>query len=154
MNDEQVRAFESFSAAEIEEYRAAFDLFDKDGNGQITSKELGSFMHKVGLAPSEQELSEMIDEIDADGNGNIDFPEFIALMARKIDDNENEDILIDAFRLFDPEGYGFITTEELRHVLNSLGEKMTPDEIEEMLAVAEADSQGQVRYEGKSLITV
>ena len=51
----------------ISEYKEAFSLFDKDGNGTITAKELGTAMRSLGQTPSESELQDMINEIDADG---------------------------------------------------------------------------------------
>lgn len=52
--------------------------------GCITTKELGTVMRSLGQNPTEAELQDMINEVDADGNGTIDFPEFLNLMARKM----------------------------------------------------------------------
>ncbi|KAJ1963562.1 hypothetical protein GGI12_001975, partial [Dipsacomyces acuminosporus] len=65
---------DKFNEAQISEYREAFSLFDKDGDGTITAKELGTVMRSVGQNPSEAELQDMINEVDTDGNGTIDFP--------------------------------------------------------------------------------
>ena len=67
---------------QIAEFKEAFSLFDKDGDGIITTKELGTVMRSLGQNPTEAELQDMINEVDADGNGTIDFPEFLSLMAR------------------------------------------------------------------------
>ena len=82
------------------EFKEAFSLFDKgaticlphtvgrflmqraDGDGTITTKELGTVMRSLGQNPTEAELQDMINDVDADGNGTIDFPEFLTMMAR------------------------------------------------------------------------
>ena len=68
---------------QIAEFKEAFALFDKDGDGTITTKELGTVMRSLGQNPTEAELQDMVNEVDADGNGTIDFPEFLTMMARK-----------------------------------------------------------------------
>ncbi len=68
---------------QIAEFKEAFSLFDKDGDGTITTKELGTVMRSLGQNPTEAELQDMVNEVDADGNGTIDFPEFLTMMARK-----------------------------------------------------------------------
>ena len=70
------------------EFKEAFSLFDKDGDGTITTKELGTVTRSLGQNPTEAELQDMINEVDADGNGTTDFPEFFTMMARKIKDRQ------------------------------------------------------------------
>ena len=62
----------------------------------------------------------MINEVDADGNGTIDFPEFLNLMARKMKDTDSEEELKEAFKVFDKDGNGFISAAELRHVMTKV----------------------------------
>merc|ERR1711971_769743 len=97
----------------------------QDGDGTITTKELGTVMRSLGQNPTEAELQDMINEVDADGNGTIDFPEFLTMMARKMKDTDSEEEIREAFRVFDKDGNGFISAAELRHVMTNLGEKLT-----------------------------
>merc|ERR1712008_353311 len=78
-------------------------------------------------------MGDMINEVDADGNGTIDFPEFCTLMARKMKDTDSEEELKEAFRVFDKDGNGFISAAELRHIMTNLGEKLTDEEVDEMI---------------------
>ena len=100
---------------QIAEFKEAFSLFDKDGDGTITTKELGTVMRSLGQNPTEAELQDMINEVDVDGNGTIDFPEFLSLMARKMKDTDTEEELIEAFKVFDRDGNGLISAAELRY---------------------------------------
>ncbi|XP_061589561.1 calmodulin-alpha-like [Cololabis saira] len=91
---------------QIAEFKEAFSLFDKDGDGTITTKELGTVMRSLGQNPTEAELQDMINEVDADGNGTIDFPEFLTMMARKMKDTDSEEEIREAFRDFNKDGHG------------------------------------------------
>lgn len=82
------------------------------------------------------------------GNGTIDFPEFLTMMARKMKDTDSEEEIREAFRVFDKDGNGFISAAELRHVMTNLGEKLTDEEVDEMIREADIDGDGQVNYEG------
>ncbi|CAI5467082.1 unnamed protein product [Closterium sp. Yama58-4] len=135
------------SEDQIAEFKEAFSLFDKDGDGSITTKELGTVMRSLGQNPTEAELQDMINEVDADGNGTIDFPEFLNLMARKMKDTDSEEELKEAFKVFDKDQNGFISAQELRHVMTNLGEKLTDEEVDEMIREADVDGDGQVNYE-------
>merc|ERR1712139_371087 len=132
---------------QIAEFKEAFALFDKDSDGSITTSELGTVMRSLGQNPTEAELEDMINEVDVDGNGTIDFPEFLTLMARKMKDTDTEDEPKEAFRVFDKDSNGYISAEELRHVMTNLGEKLTEDEVDEMIREADIDGDGQVNYE-------
>ena len=138
---------ENLTDEKIMEFKAAFELFDKDRNGKITSKELGTVMRGLGQNPTEEELKQMIREVDLDGNGTIDFKEFLCLMVKKMKDTDTDEELLEAFKVFDRDGNGFITSHELRNIMNSLGENLSPEEIEEMIKEADLDNDGQIDYE-------
>uniref|UniRef100_A0A8I5QZB9 EF-hand calcium-binding domain-containing protein 11 n=2 Tax=Simiiformes TaxID=314293 RepID=A0A8I5QZB9_PAPAN len=95
-----------------------------------------------GLAMADQLTEEQIA-----GNGTIDFPEFLTMMARKMKDTDSEEEIREAFRVFDKDGNGYISAAELRHVMTNLGEKLTDEEVDEMIREADIDGDGQVNYE-------
>merc|ERR1711988_1857567 len=92
-------------------------------------------------------MGEMINEVDNDGSGTIDFAEFLSLMSKKMKDADSEEELMEAFKVFDKDGNGFISAVELRHVMTNLGEKLTDEEVDEMIREADVDGDGQINYE-------
>ncbi|EFJ07531.1 hypothetical protein SELMODRAFT_236268 [Selaginella moellendorffii] len=131
---------------QVSELKEAFSLFDKDGDERITTRELGAVMKSLDLHPTEVELQDMIDEVDKDKSGTVEFPEFVALMARKIRGGECEEELKEAFRVFDRDQNGYISAVELRQVMASMGQKLGQEELEEMMREADVDGDGNVNY--------
>ncbi|CAG87080.2 DEHA2D10582p [Debaryomyces hansenii CBS767] len=135
---------EKLSEQQIAEFKEAFSLFDKDGDGKITTKELGTVMRSLGQNPSESELTDMINEVDVDSDGSIDFPEFLTMMARKMKDTDSEAEIAEAFKVFDRNGDGKISAAELRHVLTSIGEKLSDADVDQMIREADVNNDGEI----------
>eukprot|EP00746_Dinoflagellata_sp_MGD_P081906 gnl/MRDRNA2_/MRDRNA2_32540_c0_seq1.p1 gnl/MRDRNA2_/MRDRNA2_32540_c0~~gnl/MRDRNA2_/MRDRNA2_32540_c0_seq1.p1 ORF type:complete len:158 (+),score=47.84 gnl/MRDRNA2_/MRDRNA2_32540_c0_seq1:100-573(+) len=128
---------------QIAEFEEAFSLFVKDDVDVITIKELRTLMRFLGRYPTEADLQNMIDDVDADGTGTIGFPEFLSLMARKANHTDTEQELIEAFKVFDCDGNGFISAAELRHVMTKMDGKLTETEVDDMIYKAGTDGDGQ-----------
>lgn len=125
---------------QIAEFKEAFTLFDKDGEGRITTEELGIVMRSLGQNPTEAELRTMVKELDP-------MPEFLTSTARKIQDADSEEEILNAFKVFDKDGSGFIPAAELRRILTSLGRKLTDAEFDELIREEAIDGDGQINYE-------
>merc|ERR1712066_99863 len=82
----------------------------------------------------------MVNEVDSDATGFMKFPQFLFLMAKKIDNLVAEDEIREAFKVFDCDGNGFISRSELRHVMMNLGEKMDEEECQYLVDQADRDS--------------
>lgn len=135
------------SREQIEVFKEAFFLFDKNGDKTITTKELEMVLRTLGSNPTEIELQDMINEVDKDESGTIDFSEFVAMMATKVKEVDSEGKMLETFRIFDVDNNGFISAAELRHVMTNLGERLTDDEVDEMIKVADADKDGKISYQ-------
>ena len=129
---------------QIIEFREAFQAFDKDGNGSITTKELGTVMRSLGQNLSEAEIKEMIDIVDEDKNGTIDFQEFLHLMDRKMKIIDKEEELLDAFNILDRDGSGKISKYELRYIIMSTDSKIKGDDIEDIIKTIGTDEEGKI----------
>jgi calmodulin len=126
----------------IQEFKDAFGIFDKDNDGVITVKELGLVMRALGQHPTDQALRQMINEVDADGSGTIDFAEFLMIMSRRCKAQESKNEILEAFKVFDKDGSGKISKDELRNIMSDLGEKLSEDELTQMITDADTNGDG------------
>ena len=92
---------DNLTEEQIAEFKEAFSLFDKDGDGTITTKELGTVMRSLGQNPTEAELQDMINEVDADGNGTISEDEYLDAKKK-------------SFAKMDADGNGELTQDEVK----------------------------------------
>ena len=79
----------------------------------------------------------------------VEFDEFVNMMQKYQSNINPEEEMLEAFRVFDKDGNGFISADELSHVMTTLGEKLTRDEVEAMIREADLDKDGLVNYNGK-----
>uniref|UniRef100_A0A8C9R522 Calcium binding protein 5b n=1 Tax=Scleropages formosus TaxID=113540 RepID=A0A8C9R522_SCLFO len=134
------------------ELREAFQEFDKDKDGLISCKDLGNLMRTMGFMPTEMELIELSQNINMNLGGRVDFEDFVELMAPKLLAETAGMIglkeLKDAFKEFDMDGDGAITTEELRLAMNKLlGEQMSRREIDDVVREVDNNKDGTVDFE-------
>jgi len=133
-------------------------MFDKNGDGQITKKELGESLKNLGIFIADEELDATMDKIDVNGDGCVDVEEFGRLYRSIVEDgpvadadgdkhDEDEDMR-EAFNVFDQNGDGYITVDELRSVLASLGLKQgrTAEDCRKMISKVDADGDGRVDF--------
>ena len=132
---------------DIDEYKSAFALCDKDHDGKLSAQEMGNIMRTLGKNFSNQELNSIISEIETKGNGFIELDKFIELMAdNKIDDitlKKEQTNLINAFKYFDREQTGLIDYDEFKHVLTTVSEKLSKEEIAKLdeLCLSQVDKE-------------
>merc|ERR1712010_57764 len=87
------------SEEELSEFREIFNLVDSDGSGEISREELGELISTLGLKASQEELDRMIDEIDKDGDGTIDFNEFCSVMSHRVSQTYTPEEVKHAFKV-------------------------------------------------------
>uniref|UniRef100_A0A7N8XQL0 Troponin C, slow skeletal and cardiac muscles n=1 Tax=Mastacembelus armatus TaxID=205130 RepID=A0A7N8XQL0_9TELE len=142
----------------VAEFKAAFDIFVQDAeDGCISTKELGKVMRMLGQNPTPEELQEMIDEVDEDGSGTVDFDEFLVMMVRCMKDDskgKSEEELAELFRMFDKNTDGYIDLDELKMMLESTGETITEDDIEELMKDGDKNNDGKIDYDGEEFFLI
>ncbi|KAL6339417.1 hypothetical protein AAG906_032950 [Vitis piasezkii] len=125
-----------------------FQMFDRNGDGRITKKELSDSLRNLGIYIPDKDLVQMIEKIDVNRDGYVDMEEFGALYQTIMDERDEEEDMREAFNVFDQNGDGFITVEELRSVLSSLGLKQgrTIEDCKKMIQKVDVDGDGRVNY--------
>lgn len=91
---------EVLTIEQIAQYQDAFRQFS-NSDGSCTSSQVGPIMRTFGQNPSEAAIQDMVNAVDKDGSGMIDFPEFLMMMALKADYENAEDQIREAFQVFD-----------------------------------------------------
>jgi len=133
---------------QVAEYKEVFMLFDKDEDGVLSFPELAVVMKSLGQRPSDEELLKMVRDVSEDPvYHTIEFNEFLQLLSKQQRSGTNYDSLKDAFSIFDKDDDGYIPVNEMRDILQSLGDKMTDQELDEMMAAADSDHDGFINYE-------
>ena len=140
------RSFEELSDEQAATLLEQFSFFDKDGDGDITAEELGQVMRALGQDPTDAELRAMIDAADTDGNGVIDFPEFLLMMSRMMPGTDDEAETREVFDEFDADRDGFINNAELAVALRNREPALTEAEAERLVREADIDGDGRVDF--------
>ncbi|CAK8535992.1 unnamed protein product [Lathyrus sativus] len=132
------------------ELKRVFQMFDRNDDGRITKKELNDSLENLGIFIPDKELSQMIEKIDVNRDGCVDIEEFRELYESIMDERveEEEEDMREAFNVFDQNGDGFISVDELRSVLVSLGLKQgrTVEDCKKMIGKVDVDGDGLVDY--------
>ena len=118
------------SEEQIEEIREAFNLFDTDHSGNIDYRELKAAMRALGFEVKKEELKKMITDVDSDGSGSIEFPEFLEMMTAKMGPSDTREELQKVFDSFDSDKTGQISFANLKRIAKELGEHLNDEELQ------------------------
>merc|ERR1712094_122431 len=127
---------------QMDEIREAFGLFDSDASGQIDIRELKAAMRALGFEVKNEELKKMVSDIDNDGNGTIEFGEFLQMMTGKIGEKDTREDIEKVFKLFDDDNTNKISFRNLARVAEELGENIDDEELQDMINQADRDGDG------------
>lgn len=127
----------------VQDYTAAFQGMDNDGDGTITFEEFKSLWVKSGFLSNEGDIKVLFNQVDVNGDGTISLKEFIELNERYAMPSTEEEIR-EAFKVFDKDNDGFITSDELKRILTKMGEPMTEEEAEEIIGYVDKNGDGKV----------
>ena len=130
-----------------QEIKSIFEKYDSNKDGFVNSSELANIIKSINTDVSDEELLELLQEIDLEVNGEINFEKFVSIVNRREYDVDTEEELLNAFKIFDKEGNGLINLDELKHIMLQVGKNLSESEIDEMLKEAGIDMDGFINYE-------
>ncbi|KAG7489258.1 myosin regulatory light chain 2, atrial isoform [Solea senegalensis] len=128
--------FSMFEQSQIQEFKEAFGCIDQDRDGVIKKQDLKETYAQLGkLNVQDEELEQMLNE----GKGPLNFTVFLSLFGEKLNGTDPEETILAAFKLFDPNGTGFVNKDEFKRLLMTQADKFTPDEVDQAFSVAPID---------------
>ena len=136
--------------SEVVGLKEAFDHFDEDLSGEISTQELQDALMKLGVDPNNQTLVNMMAELDEDGSGEIDFGEFFELMTAKMSDRDSRDDLKKVFRLFVAESTRddeLLDRKTLAKISNDLDLGIPKDDLDGMIRTADLNADQTIDFE-------
>ena len=142
------------SQKRIMEITEAFNLFDKDCDGNIDIKELVTVMRTLGYDPDKQELEDIIKTFDVDKSGTIDKDEFINLLTTKIKEQKDDKDLLEIFNMFDKDRDGLICETDINYIIDEIGEEFDIQIVKELITLGDDDKDGKINFiEFKKIFT-
>jgi Ca2+-binding EF-hand superfamily protein len=118
-----------------------------DHSGSISKTELKRVLNALNIKPSEKELQRLMTLMDSDHSGEIDYNEFRKVMADSFFKKHSKQELLGAFKKFDTDGNGYITTKELNDVLSRMGRHLNRNEVEAMIRSIDRNGDGKISFE-------
>lgn len=135
----------SSSEATIAEIKKAFDIIDTNNNGSIQPYEFQAILEELGLIDeSGISTKNLINELDLNKNGYVDFEEFLAFALKKVDEHAEKEEIDKLFAYYDEENKGKISLQDLERVANILGQRVEPAELRKMFGTLDFDADGLV----------
>lgn len=137
-----------FTEEQLAELRECFVLFDRTGRGFIDGSDLGRALRALGQNPSEEDVAKMLSDAKLDASGRLSPSEYLKVIGRFVLKKEEDmnDELVEAFRVFDRNDVGSVSAEELRSALKTYGESLEDDDIEQIIKLASVKENGSIDY--------
>jgi calmodulin len=148
---DEIKESTGLETDEIKVLKICFNLFDTKKQEFLGADDLDDILRAMGFRPSKEELQEILEEIDEDGSGEIEFGEFCQLCAKFLveepDDETMKAELKEAFRVYDKEGQGFITTIQLREIISEVDQNLSSEDLDGIIEEIDEDGSGTMDFD-------
>ena len=148
LDEREQKMFMKCSQEDFANYKEIFDIFDLDSDGKIQSSEVMTVMQQaLQEKVTETQVNDMISQVDANNDGQVDFEEFICLMVKKLVHQDTmEEELVVVFRRFDKNGDGQIDCKDLMQMMAELGTPIEEDDAEAMIFHLDQDEDQNINF--------
>ncbi|KAL4348652.1 hypothetical protein GQ457_17G017760 [Hibiscus cannabinus] len=132
---------------ELGQLREIFARFDMDSDGSLTVLELAALLRSIGIKPSGDEFHVLVENMDSNGNGAVEFDELASILPELTNNIlNNREQLTAVFQMFDRDGNGYITAAELAGCMAKLGYPLSYSELTEIISKADFDGDGVISF--------
>ena len=129
------------------EYKIIYDSYAQGKEGNLSTSELSNILKSINIDASDEEIKDIIKKLELEDKKVINYEEFLSIINSKDKHIDEEEEVLNAFKVFDKDGNGLININELKELMLSIGNNWTEEEINEMLGEADIDMDGFIQYE-------
>ncbi|XP_053557680.1 myosin regulatory light chain 2, ventricular/cardiac muscle isoform isoform X1 [Bombina bombina] len=147
--------FSMFEQTQIQEFKEAFTIMDQNRDGFIDKEDLRDTFAALGRSILEGRLNvknEELDEMLQEAPGPINFTVFLTMFGEKLKGADPEETILNAFKVFDPDGSGLLKSDYIREMLMTQAERFTNEEVDQMFTAFPPDVTGNLNY--KNLVHI
>jgi Ca2+-binding EF-hand superfamily protein len=131
----------------MNELKEAFKLFDSKNTGEIDARELKAIMKAFGIEVKKQDIRDLYAEMGKDIKEGLNLSEFVGVMTSKMGPRDSKEEIFKVFKLFDEDGLNKISYKNLKKIAAEVGEKLSDEELREMLEEADRDGDGSLNFD-------
>lgn len=128
----------------VAELKKVFESYDAEGTGGIPVSKLGAVMRTLGYELTDSNLQNILGPVK---RTSLTFSEFITMIAKDVLAENTEEEFEKVFKVFDRNGDGFVSCAELRHAMTTLGQKLSTEDVDEMIRAADKDAKGKLTFD-------
>ena len=128
------------------QFRLKFEKADKDKDGLLSYQELMSLIRSCKYKCSEAELQDYVNDVNINENGEVDVEAFLEIIAKIQEENDSEEEILEAFKIFDKNKTNLITPKNVLDVFSKIDESIKEEEILQMFKECDLDKDGYLNY--------